>query len=904
MGARRGNRELGEQVTDVGAAPSAAARLSVDRLLPDRFAGLLDRMRPDGSRVLLMGEAGSGKSRLAEAAATALDREFGPGSVIRLPPPRGRGLEEAPTLATAFAGALGVHWEEPAGEPEERPSAAETADALALWIDAAVEQGSTILVIPRLDEYGPADGYVLELLLRSPRLRMVATAEHLAGPAGRIARNPGVETLSYGTLLLEEAEVFLEQTLRAESIERASLQRWYEATRGNTFALGLLAFELLQSGALRRGHGAVWGVPELEPAPREFATHVYDDRSERWRRTVEIIALAEPVFEPALLEMLDPESLAEMTLRGMVVTRALPGGETALELSHRIVAAAVHGRISPTLRLDRFREISRALNGSGGRRTLTLEPRRLLRSVTFALHAGDDVTIDELWAARELGPRLVSPRLLLGIDLAIGGHPEAGTFQRSVGLLQAVRLARLLGDEAAASSAGRLLDAVAGQHEEVGALPLALKAGLHTEALAARAVGTGWNSQLDAEYDAVEGFLAEEEAQAHDRGIALAMLRSSRALVLASLGRLRQAAAFVPRGDISDDLRLEWAHLPGRTVRMLILEQRGKIGAHRREVERLRWLATLGERPSAQLHELQGFCWFLGYWMSGSWVTAEEIVAEFEPDDEGSWSHTSRHSELGVLSTVLFAVQEGRWRDAAQLAEGLLDGLHQNDPHGLRPLGEAVLGLVLGALGEDAAAMRAAAASEVPAPGVSQMLIGLRRMLRLRALQWADPAEALSAARECAEWAASERLELIELHALHVWAMQEPEHAETLRDRALQLGVVTESPVAELLTEHISGIAAGESPYGGPGARALADVGIWLPLPVGAPLTAREREVALLAALGYSSRWISARLHLSVRTVETHLGHIFGKLGVADRDGLREWFARDRGIRRLDVGVV
>jgi DNA-binding CsgD family transcriptional regulator len=52
------------------------------------------------------------------------------------------------------------------------------------------------------------------------------------------------------------------------------------------------------------------------------------------------------------------------------------------------------------------------------------------------------------------------------------------------------------------------------------------------------------------------------------------------------------------------------------------------------------------------------------------------------------------------------------------------------------------------------------------------------------------------------------------------------------------------------------------------------------------PLTARELEVARLAAQRLSNRQIAARLGISTRTVETHLLHAYDKLGVADRSRL------------------
>jgi ATP/maltotriose-dependent transcriptional regulator MalT len=48
-------------------------------------------------------------------------------------------------------------------------------------------------------------------------------------------------------------------------------------------------------------------------------------------------------------------------------------------------------------------------------------------------------------------------------------------------------------------------------------------------------------------------------------------------------------------------------------------------------------------------------------------------------------------------------------------------------------------------------------------------------------------------------------------------------------------------------------------------------------------LTEREREVATLITAGLTNRRIAAQLHLSPKTVETHVAHIFAKLGVRYR---------------------
>ena len=52
------------------------------------------------------------------------------------------------------------------------------------------------------------------------------------------------------------------------------------------------------------------------------------------------------------------------------------------------------------------------------------------------------------------------------------------------------------------------------------------------------------------------------------------------------------------------------------------------------------------------------------------------------------------------------------------------------------------------------------------------------------------------------------------------------------------------------------------------------------------PLSSREREIALLAAEGRTSREIADQLYLSVRTVDNHLQRAYTKLGVAGRNQL------------------
>lgn len=55
------------------------------------------------------------------------------------------------------------------------------------------------------------------------------------------------------------------------------------------------------------------------------------------------------------------------------------------------------------------------------------------------------------------------------------------------------------------------------------------------------------------------------------------------------------------------------------------------------------------------------------------------------------------------------------------------------------------------------------------------------------------------------------------------------------------------------------------------------------------PLTGREREIAGLVADGLSNRQIAEHLVISKRTVDSHVEHIFGKLGISSRVQLAVW---------------
>ncbi|MET8680187.1 LuxR C-terminal-related transcriptional regulator [Streptomyces sp. NPDC004647] len=70
------------------------------------------------------------------------------------------------------------------------------------------------------------------------------------------------------------------------------------------------------------------------------------------------------------------------------------------------------------------------------------------------------------------------------------------------------------------------------------------------------------------------------------------------------------------------------------------------------------------------------------------------------------------------------------------------------------------------------------------------------------------------------------------------------------------------------------------------------------------PLTDREREIARLVAAGLTNRQLARRIHVSQRTVESHLESIRTRLDLRSRAQLAAWATRHLGAEVTDVGVA
>jgi DNA-binding NarL/FixJ family response regulator len=111
--------------------------------------------------------------------------------------------------------------------------------------------------------------------------------------------------------------------------------------------------------------------------------------------------------------------------------------------------------------------------------------------------------------------------------------------------------------------------------------------------------------------------------------------------------------------------------------------------------------------------------------------------------------------------------------------------------------------------------------------------------------------------------------------------------------RAGARGYVTKTISATELVDAIERVADGDAVFSPRLAGFVLDAFSGdLPAPADPELdqlTSREQEVLRLIARGYSYKEVAARLHLSVKTIETHVSAVLRKLQLSSRHQLTAW---------------
>lgn len=96
-------------------------------------------------------------------------------------------------------------------------------------------------------------------------------------------------------------------------------------------------------------------------------------------------------------------------------------------------------------------------------------------------------------------------------------------------------------------------------------------------------------------------------------------------------------------------------------------------------------------------------------------------------------------------------------------------------------------------------------------------------------------------------------------------------------------------PLPAARADHARSLIVGDDALAAACLVRLGELGYWVPIGADGPvsgLTERQLQVAHLATTGLTSAAIAERLFISKRTVDAHLGHIYGRLGITGRSEL------------------
>ncbi|MFE6822007.1 LuxR C-terminal-related transcriptional regulator [Streptomyces sp. NPDC057690] len=840
---------------------------------------------------LVCGAAGVGKSRLAEE---CLERAVAAGSRA------GR------ATATAAAGAV------PLGAIAHLlPAGVDLSDPVAGFAEVAAQLaadrggGQRLLLVDDVQLLDPASAVLLRQLMDAGAVRLIGTVrtgEPYGDAVAALTGGDSVRRVDLGVLDPERIGELLAAAL-GRPVARHTVHELSAASGGNVLYLRELVLGALVAGDLTED-GEIWQLREGRLPGTARLAEVIGARlagaDPAGRPVLELLAVCEPLSLADTEAVAAPHTVADLEQAGLIRV-AQDRRRTSVSLAHPLYGEVLRAGLPVLRRRALLLEQAARTEARGARRrgdplriatwrldaTGTADPALLTRAAVLARHAHDYARAVALLEAVPEDRHTTATRSMLG-----DAFFEMGCWNEA---------------EAVLARADRLAD---GEQET---LAVAL----------VRTTNLLWSNAPVA-----------EALAANDAALARITSPADRRKLKINEGFIRIVAGLPAQGlplledletDVSDAsdvdtwLRGAWMKpaglaLVGRTQEAVIWAERAHAG-HRRVDERA--LAShpafqriplvlalteagrpaearrVGESAYAELVAADSVVrvWvavLLGRteWLAGRPATARRWWAE-----AAALARTFDHAMALRLILAGLAACAAVQGDPAAAEAALAEHRELPTPEpgllsaGEERLGEAWLLAATGRLGEARSVLVAAARTARAtghATGEALLLTDVARLGGAR--QVADRLTELAHVCDGSLVPARARL----AQAL----------AEDHPERLLRAADACEAVGADLLTAEAATAAAAawrrarEPRRAAAAARRAAETaarceGASTPLLTAAaaavPLTAREREVALLAAVGNASVDIARALTLSVRTVDNHLHRAYAKLGVTTR---------------------
>jgi DNA-binding CsgD family transcriptional regulator len=856
------------------------------------LASALDDPRCSG--VVLTGPAGVGKTRLAN-------------EVHRIATARGGksvGVRASRSASGLPLAALEPLFAELAIDPTEVGAALL---AVARALAPREPQDRLVIVVDDVQELDEASATLLDHVVGNPASFVVLTHrpdDKMQAPIVQPWKHEQVLRLQLRPMPDREVRALV-LTVLGSAVDGGAMQQLVRASAGNMLFLRELVIGAIESGVLARREGlwTVSGSLADSDRLRDLMGRRLRGLTESEREAVELVALSEPI-DLSLLAMLVSPRVAEDLERRQILDAVTGLHGFEVRLGHPLYGEVVRAQLSPERQARLCKVLAESVEKVAAGRELT--PHEVLRVALWRLDAGGCGPELALAAARqaflgtdfrlaarlarhawEAGGDVRAARVLVDSLLDLGRFDEAETLlaEVSIGSLPARERAGMVARLASALFifSGRAEDAkemlretVATIDDEPGRrLLIAQLADLEVlEGDVGRAIETA-RPLLEGPHD---GAYAQA---ARDIGVCLALAgRSEEAIAHAEAGlsaresthsiedltretafRAAQAVALREAG------RLEEARTVAETVYSVAVERQNRgaqawfscvLGLIVIDQGRLNEAANYYRETTALFGEFghPGQRWGLGGIALASGQAGDRGMAE---------SAIADLDALGDSVVLQMDVHVERGRAWAAVAAG------DKDKAARVLTSAAELGERLGQLASMAAALydlvRIGADVTTAAKGLEDLASRVdgelmrARIEHARAVVTADPELAVSARRRfetCSAWLLAAESAVLAENLLH---------ENGRRREAVAAGLL-----AAQLAQKLDGASTpGLVPHGDR-----------------TRLSAREHEVAILAAAGLTSKEIAAQLVLSTRTVENHLQRVYEKLGVTGRAELAE----------------
>lgn len=858
--------------------------LIADVLTGDKLAG-----------VVLCGDAGVGKTRLARGALAEA---------------------EARGAATRWAVGTATAVDVPLGAVAHLVSVAQDGSMpnpvflLHQAVDRLVtETGDRQLIVGIDDAHllDPLSAMLVQQLALVGGVRLVLTLRSRQSVSDALLslwKDEVLKRIEVSALSREQTSRLVEAVL-AGPVESISLRRLWHATGGNPLFLRHLVEGELEAGHLRVVSG-IWqwrGNLAVSSALAELVEARLSGLDPGARLALEHLAFGEPMGVGLLEELSSPGALEAAERRGLVTTYVCDQRLEA-RLAHPLYGDLLRSQAPPRRARQIRGELAEAVARRGTRREGDVlkvavllidsdgraDPALLTRGAALALALLDVALAERLGRAAISAGAGFEARLAVAYATSWQGRPEEAVED----------LERMV--------------ALAENNDERAQATIPWVASLF------------WSLKRP---ELAERVLSEAENTVNRCGPASPELQAVRSAFAFNLGRVREAV------EIAEEILAfpEASAMARAWAAGTAACAWGRIGI----ADKVGEVATLGIRsvqraPYASMVE---------YALAWGDVAGDLLAGRIEGAADKASKCQARSLEtllgavtpIGALTMGVVAMARGRLVTALRWFREVVAALAGRDPAAWGGLGQMYAAQALGMAGE-AEAAREALAETARARHPSLLVYQADELL---AQAWVAAAEgaldqACSCARAAAQVAAGQGSAAVEVQAWHTLVrIGKAAEAAEAAEHLCELAVMVQGPMAQIAADHAEAVverdglsldrvgsafeamgtdllaadafahaatahrhAGQRSSANAAGARvrALAErcerartpaiTAADLPLPI----SAREREVALLAARGLSNRQIAARLVVSVRTVESHLYQASSKLGVAGREGL------------------